>query len=153
MEQSISGLKSAIDKSRIQNNMWLFRGSDKQSLSGMLGVEESKLIPSNAERLNKKFSGVPVKDNGFFSTGIAADAGFNNTINYEILAPKGTKGIYAEPFSAFGGTNSTGTWDGIEKGTFIDSEAEMILQAGTEFEIKSITTIGGKLTVVMEVIR
>ncbi len=152
MEQSINGLKSAIGKSKLKNNMWLFRGSDQQSLAGLLGVDESKLIPSNIDVLNKKFAGVPVKDNGFFSTGIAADAGFGGKINYEILAPKGTRGIYAEPFSAYGETNTAGTWDGTQQSNYVSTEAEMILQAGTEFEIKAIKNVGDKVTVIMEVI-
>lgn len=148
----IKGLKEAINKAGLPKDMWLFRGSDKQSLSGLLGIDESKIVPSNVKALNNKFAGTPVTDYAFFSTGIAADSGFKDKISYEILAPKGTKGIYAEPFSAYGGTNTSGTWDGKQKGTSVKMEAEVILQAGTNFLINEIKEVAGKVTVIMEVI-
>ncbi|MCH1984174.1 hypothetical protein MCG98_16530 [Ruminococcus sp. OA3] len=151
-ESYISGLKSAIDKAALPKDMWLYRGSDKQSLAGLLGIEKDKIMPSKVDTLNRKFSGQPIYDPAFFSTGVAADAGFNDSIAYEILAPKGTKGIYAEPFSAFGDTNSSGTWDGKQKGSSVGSEAEFILQAGTRFIVKEIKNVSGKVTVVLEVL-
>lgn len=150
--QYIQELKEAIDKTALPKDMWLFRGSDKQSLSGLLGIDESKIVPSNVKALNNKFAGTPITDPAFFSTGIAADSGFKDKISYEILAPKGTKGIYAEPFSAYGGTNTSGTWDGKQKGTSVKMEAEVILQSGTNFLINEIKEVAGKVTVIMEVI-
>lgn len=151
-ETYIDGLKSAIDKASLPKDMWLYRGSDKQSLAGLLGIGEDKIMPSKVNTLNRKFSGQPIYDPAFFSTGVAADAGFNDTIAYEILAPKGTKGIYAEPFSAYGNTNGSGTWDGKQKGFGVGTEAEVILQSGTHFIVKEIKDVSGKVTVVLEVL-
>lgn len=151
-EKYIHSLKDAIDKSYIPEDVWLFRGSDKQSLAGLLGIDKSKIIPSKIAALNKKFSGKKVLDPAFFSTGIATDAGFHDIISYEILAPKGTKGIYAEPFSYYGDTNTTGNWDGKQTSKVVGSEAEIILQAKTRFEIVEIKEVSGKVTVVMKVI-
>ncbi|MCB7304847.1 hypothetical protein NE683_15190 [Bariatricus massiliensis] len=152
-EKYIRGLKDAINKSELPKDMWLFRGSDVQSLAGLLGIDKSKIVPSNISAINRKFAGMPITDQAFFSTGVSADSGFRDKISYEILAPKGTKGIYAEPFSAFGNTNTWGEWDGKEKGVSVGTEAEFILQAGTSFVIKEIKEVSGKVTVVMEVIR
>jgi len=149
----IEGLRSAIDKSVMSKDMWFFRGSDKQSLAGLLNIDQEKIIPSKVEALNKKFVGKRIQEPAFFSTGVAADAGFKDTISYEVLAPRGTKGIYAEPFSAYGGTNTSGTWDGIQKSSSIGTEAEFILQAGTCFEIIEIKNVNDKVTVVMQVVR
>lgn len=151
--QYIKGLEKAIEKSEVPKDMWLFRGSDKQSLASLLGVAKEKVIPSKVDILNKKFVGKRIQDPAFFSTGIAADAGFKDTIAYEVLVPKGTKGIYAEPFSAYGETNTSGTWDGKEKGLSVGIEAEFILQAGTSFKIIEIKNVNGKVTVVMQVIK
>ncbi len=148
----IGDLRSGIDKTIIQEDIWLFRGSDQQSLAGLLGIDRGKVIPSNVMALNRKFSGIPISDTAFFSTGVSSDAGFLDIINYEVFAPKGTRGIYAEPFSYYGGTDTTGTWDGKQKSAFVGSEAEMILQAGTSFLIREIKLVAGKVTVVMEVI-
>ncbi len=152
-EQMIKDLQSAINRVEIKEDVWLFRGSDQQSLAGLLGVDKSKIIPSNVTALNKKFSGVPVTDQAFFSTGIAADAGFNSDISYQVLAPNGTKGIYAEPFSHFGGTNIDGTWNGVQKATQVKGEAEVILQAKTTFIVREIKLVSGKVTVVLEVMK
>ena len=151
-ERWISGLKAAINKSVIDRDVWLFRGSDQQSLAGLLGVDKSKIITSNIAALNRKYSGTKILDPGFFSTGVSADAGFRDKIAYEILTPKGTKGIYAEPFSAYGGTNSNSTWNGKQRASHVSSETEMILPAGTSFEILEIKLVSGKVTAVLKVI-
>lgn len=151
--QMIVDLKNAIDKAEIKEDVWLFRGSDQQSLGGLLGIDKSKIIPSNISALNKKFTGKRIEDTAFFSTGVSSDAGFKDKISYEILAPKGTKGIYAEPFSHFGGTNTTGDWDGKQKAAYIKFEAEMILQSGTKFSVKELKLVSEKITVILEVIR
>lgn len=150
--QMIGDLQSAIGKSGLKQDMWLYRGSDQQSLAGMLKVDKGKITLSNVESLNRKFAGSRIQDNAFVSTGVAADAGFSDKVAYEILAPKGTRGIYAEPFSAFGGTNNDGTWNGVSKSSYVSGEAEMIFQAGTQFRLLEIKEVGGKLTAVLEVI-
>lgn len=150
-EAYINGLTSTINKTSLKQDMWLYRGSNQQSLAGLLGIDESKIVPSNVAALNRKFAGKPISDNAFFSTGVAADAGFKDKIAYEILAPKGTKGIYSEPFSHYGGTNQNGTWDGMQKGSHVSTEAEMILQRGTKFKVIEIKNVGGKVTAVLEV--
>ena len=152
-EQMIHDLRSAIEKVEVKDDVWLFRGSDQQSLAGLLGIDKSKIIPSKVSALNKKFAGAPVTDTAFFSTGVAADAGFHDKISYEILAPAGTKGIYAEPFSRFGGTNTNGNWDGRQGGSYVGGEAEVILQAGTPFIVKEIKLVAEKITIVLEVMK
>ncbi len=152
-ERYIRGLQEAIDKSELQHDMWLFRGSDKQSLAGLLGIDKEKIIPSKADALNRKFAGQRLQDPAFFSTGVAADSGFRDAISYEVLAPKGTHGIYAEPFSAYGGTNTLGTWDGRQRSQSVGTEAEFILQAGTRFKIVEIKNVNEKITVVMQILK
>ncbi|MPN18927.1 hypothetical protein SDC9_166292 [bioreactor metagenome] len=158
--QMISDLANALDKTEIQENVWLFRGSDQQSLSGMLGIDKSKIIPSNIKALNKKFSGADIMDSAFFSTGISADAGFKDRVSYEILAPKGTKGLYVEPFSKYGYNETShiesgqygAEWDGQYHPGGVGSEAEVILQRGTCFKIRAINEVAGKVNVILEII-
>ncbi len=158
--EMISDLASALDKAKIKEDVWLFRGSEQQSLAGMLGIDKSKIIPSNIEALNRKYSGTDIMDSAFFSTGISADAGFKNRVSYEILAPKGTKGLYVEPFSKYGynETNHLDSaqygpeWDGQYHPGGVGSEAEVILQRGTCFKIKAINEVAGKVNVILEII-
>lgn len=150
-ELYIHDLMAALDKAELNDDVWLFRGSDQQSLAGLLGIDKGKIVPSNIGALNRKFAGRDIQDTAFMSTGIAADSGFDDKIAYEILAPKGTNGIYAEPFSRYGNTNTVGTWDGTQKASSVGGEAEVILQAGTWYKILEIKEISGKITVVLEV--
>lgn len=148
----IRDLQGAVAKVDLPADTWLFRGSDQQSLAGLLGIDKSKIIPSNIDVLDRKFQGETVRDRAFFSTGVSADAGFSDKIAYEVFAPKGTHGLYAEPFSRYGATNNTGDWDGKETSAAVGSEAEMILPAGTKFKVLKIKVVDGKLTAVLEVL-
>lgn len=147
----IRDLQGAVAKVDLPADTWLFRGSDQQSLAGLLGIDKSKIIPSNVDALNRKFAGNDVNDLAFFSTGVSADAGFNDKVAYEVFAPKGTHGLYAEPFSRYGATNNTGDWDGRETSSVVGTEAEMILPAGTWFKVIEIKLIDGKISVKLEV--
>ena len=150
----IEDLKAAINKAEIKDNVWLYRGSDQKALAHMLGIDQNKVIPSNISVLNRKFSGRIVTDHAFFSTGASSDMCFNDEdIIYEVLAPAGTKGIYAEPFSHLGLTNTDGTWDGKQKSDRVGSEVEVILQAGTEFTVLEIRLVDQKINVVLKIIK
>ncbi|NLL56352.1 MAG: hypothetical protein GX242_03960 [Clostridiales bacterium] len=50
----------------------------------------------------------------------------HKSIIMNIYAPKGTKMIYAEPFSAYG-KGAGRSWDGIKPQSSFGPEAEMIL--------------------------
>ena len=72
------------------------------------------------------------------STGVSNDAGFDG-INLKICLPQGTQAVYAEPFSSYGGTNTNGTWDGKQRGSYVGSEAELIIQRNSKFKVKSVS--------------
>lgn len=145
---------NAIEKaSGLKDDMILYRGSGKSTLAHLLEIDVDELDMMSEAGLNARFVGGEIQDLGFMSTGIAKDAGFTNRdVNYEIYAPKGTKGIYCEPFSMFGGTNTSGTWDGVAKGAYVGGEAEFLLQNGTRFRIWEIKSDGWDYTVRMEII-
>ena len=93
-----------------------------------------------------------VTDYGFFSCGVSKGKGFSSKpIIMNVYAPRGTKMMYAEPFSAFG--NGSGrSWDGIAKQSSFGSESEIILQQGTKFRITKVERSNGKLYVDLEVV-
>lgn len=95
----------------------------------------------------------------FMSTGHTKSWGFVNdgkkataSVVYNIYCPKGTKGIYTEPYSCYGAMGSSGhTWDGVTK-LDVCKEVEVILQRGTKFRVTKAEYKGGKWFIDMEVI-
>ena len=127
----VKNMTAAIRKSRIKENVWVRRGISQRGLEKFLDIDTVNNIN---DVIGKTFV-----EKGFMSTAVASDAGFEG-INLKICLPEGTQAIYAEPFSRYGGTNNNGTWDGKQKGRYVGSEAEMIIQRGSEFRVKSVDT-------------
>ena len=94
---------------------------------------------------------VLLKDAGRMSMGSAKGQGFSGDILLNIYAPAGTKMMYAEPFSAYGGGEDLG-WDGKRKQSAFGREFETIMQQGTQFRITKVEKSGGQLYVDIEVI-
>ena len=70
-----------------------------------------------------------------------------------LFTPKGTKMIYAEPFSCFNGDSCSpySLWNGTEKYTF-GHEFETIIQRGTKFRVTKAYVEYGRLYLDVEVI-
>ena len=164
--KTITNLTNAIEKNALQDDAWFFRGGGSGSLAGLLengglNYDDVKRVidrgtAAEKEQLKKLIVGQPFQEHSFLSTGIARDAGFTfKNVKYEIYAPKGTKGIYAEPQSYYGGT--IGSKEKIyEKGHSwsgsVGGEAEMIFQRGSTYRITDIEFTDGGARVKMEVI-
>lgn len=125
----IDNMTKGLSKCKLDDAVWVRRGISRRGLEKFLEIETSGTV--------NELIGKTVIEKGFMSTGVSSDAGFSG-INIEIYLPKGTQAIYAEPFSQFGGTNSGGNWDGKKQASYIGGEAELIVQRGSEFEIKDI---------------
>lgn len=158
--KAIADLTTAIDNYEFEDPMWLVRGSDVNGLAGLFegsGFDFDDIVKifNSSGDTYKQFEGVVVQNHAFTSTGIASDAGFGGNIKYRIYAPKGTRGIYAEPQSYYG--NTIGSSESIYvKGSHYSSvggEAEVILQRGTEFRITDIKKTGmGRYEIEMEIV-
>ena len=68
-----------------------------------------------------------------------------------IYAPKGTKAIYAEPFSHYGDGQKL-KWDGIAKQHSFGHEDEIIFQQGTKMRITKVEVTGGTIFLDLDVI-
>lgn len=152
VKAKINALTNIIDKCALPQDMQLMRGCDWKGMGKFFGKSIDWLKhASNADL--QSIVGKTVTDHGFMSTGCAEGKGFTHEpIIMHIYAPKGTKGIYVEPFSEYGwGTKSPG-WDGEEKFNFYASEQEVVLQRSTSLMIKSIKRENGELHVEMQVV-
>ncbi|MDR3345188.1 MAG: hypothetical protein LBT21_06335 [Oscillospiraceae bacterium] len=158
----IADLTRAIEKSSgLPRDTVLFRGSDEKGLAGLLGIEASKITLENVEQLNKLFAGKKVSDSAFFSTATSKDvaiafseASAGDTglrILYDVLAPKSSKTIYMEPFSAYGETNKDGTWNGVASSPMF-GQVEVLLQRGRSFKVKGISLQNEFIYVILELL-
>lgn len=113
----------------------------------------ARRIPYMTEaEMRKEFVGKGGRINNFMSSSPTEGHGFFKQIDVQIFTPKGTKGVYAEPISAFGGSNQNGNqlrWDGISQAKSIGYEQEYIIQRGGWYEIVDIQSTGyGRFKVV-----
>lgn len=135
-EVDIHALTALIDKCKAPADIWMNRGIESLAgVSNFIGIDQVTLRKMIASGRVGELVGREVTDAGFVSCGTAKGTGFSGTI-VNIYAPKGTKMIYAEPFSHFNGDScsSYSLWDGTGKYDF-QREFETIIQRGTKFRI------------------
>lgn len=148
---AIKRLQSIIDKSTYDFDIWLNRGIETTSgAASFLQIPESVLRNASQDELEKLLLGKVVKDEAFVSCGSAKGTGFSGYI-FNVYAPKGTKMIYAEPFSAFGSGGGK-TWDGLSTQSYFGHEFETIIQSGTEFRITKVEKTGGNVYFDVEIV-
>lgn len=152
VRKQINAMTDIIEKSTYDFDIWLQRGCDYRGMDNFFGISMSDLQNATESKLKMLLEGEEVTDYGFFSCGVSKGKGFSSKpIIMNVYAPRGTKMMYAEPFSAFG--NGSGrSWDGIAKQSSFGSESEIILQQGTKFRITKVERSNGKLYVDIEVI-
>lgn len=147
--KAIDHLTQMIDKSTYDFDMWLNRGCASDGTASFLGIPQSALNMSQKD-LEATLLGKVCEDTAFMSTGAAKGSGFSGH-TFNIYAPKGTKMLYCEPFSAYG-RGAKQNWDGISKQNSFGYEFEMLIQRGTKFKIIKVEKQGSKLYIDMEVV-
>lgn len=158
--KAIADLTTAIDNMETPSSMYLFRGSDYNGFAGWFegsGFDFDdmlELFKNGSKEDLKALEGMTVQNHAFTSTAIASDSGFSGNVKYKIYAPKGTRGVYAEPQSYYG--NTVGMKEALYKTgqnySNVGGEAEVILQRGTEFRITNIKKTGSTIDVEMEIV-
>jgi hypothetical protein len=158
-KKGVQSLTTAIEQTPFENSMWLVRGSDSSGLAGLLEGDlftydqaKSLINNGNINQMKQTLVGQEFTNHAYTSTGIAKDAGFSGNVKYEIYCPKGTKGIYAEPQSAYGRTARDTMYEAGKYYNSVGGEAEVILQRGTTFRITDVTEEYGTIKVQMEVV-
>lgn len=146
--EKVNNITSYIEKNELPTDMWFTRGDD-----GMK-VIESRIkfaggsMPNNLQDL----VGMEMQEGGFMSTSSRKGKGFNTrSVIMNIYAPKGTKAVYVEPFSAFG-CGDKRSWDGVSRFSTYSSEHETLFQRGTRMRITKVYEEGGKTYIDCEVI-
>lgn len=152
VRKEINAMTDIIEKSTYDFDMWLQRGCGYGGMDNFFEISMYDLQNASQSELERLLLGKTVTDYGFFSCGVSKGKGFSNKpIIMNVYVPRGTKMMYAEPFSAFG--NGSGrSWNGVDKQSSFGNESEIILQQGTSFRITKVEKSGGKLYVDIEVI-
>lgn len=153
-EQHIKDLTSLINRSVSTKDVWVQRGIEStDGIVNFLGMSQREFGNITSQADADKLIGKICTDNAFVSCGSAKGTGFSGYI-LNIYCPKGTKMLYAEPFSYFNGDSCSiySLWDGVGKYD-LNSELETIIQRGTQFRIiKAEYTKYGRLYLNVEVI-
>lgn len=143
----IPHIESIIDRSSYDFDMWLQRGD------GMVALKKFGLTnwsnPTDTEVM--ALLGAEGVEGAFWSAGVAKGKGFSGDIIFNIYAPKGTKAMYCEPFSAYGHGSGKG-WDGIAGQNSYGYESEILIQRGTKFKITKIEKSGGTWYIDVDII-
>lgn len=140
-------MESIINKSYYDKDIWLQRGGGmvelkKFGLSNYASATDAEIMA---------LVGKEGTEGAFTSAGVAKGKGLGGSVITNIYAPRGTKMMYAEPYSSFG--NGSGrSWDGIAKQSTFGSESEIILQRGTTFRVTKVEKSGNKWYIDVEVI-
>lgn len=140
-------MESIINKSYYDKDIWLQRGGGmvelkKYGLSNYASATDTEIMA---------LVGKEGTEGAFTSAGVAKGKGFGGNVITNIYAPRGTKMMYAEPYSSFG--NGSGrSWDGIAKQSTFGSESEIILQRGTTFRVTKVEISGNTWYIDVEVI-
>jgi len=159
--KAITQLTNGIEKSKLKKGMWLVRGSDDEGLAGMMegggmsfSFVKSLLDGSHSiDEVRSALVGQVGRNHAFTSTGVATGTGFGGQISYRIYAPEGTKGIYAEPQSYWGGTATRKIYKKGDRRNGVSNEAEIIIQRGTAYRITGVNSRGrNNYEIVMEVV-
>lgn len=152
VKKKINALTNIIDKCSLPKDMQLIRGCNYSGMDKMLGVSLSWLQNASDSELQSLVGG-KATDYGFMSTGCADGKGFDHKdVIMTIYAPKGTKGMYVEPFSMYGEGAKGTYWDGEEKFHYYGGEQEVVLQRSTTLQVKSVKRANGRLYLEMQVV-
>jgi hypothetical protein len=144
-------MTNLINKSSYDIDIWLQRGIEtSQGAASFLGIPERSLRNWTQTRLEQELSKARVTDQAFVSCGSAKGKGFSGYI-FNIYCPKGTKMMYAEPFSSYG-KGAGLDWNGIAKQPGFGYEDETIILCGTTFRVTKIEKKGGNTYFDLEVV-
>lgn len=150
--QEIQNLTRMIDRSSYNRDIWLRRGvGSPRGAAAFMQLDDKQFREFNDEQLMKHLEGRILDDKAFMSCGSTEKTGFSGALSLKILCPKGTKMLYAEPFSRYGNGDKE-NWDGKKGQRSFGSEHETILQRGTKFRALKVERRGSTIYMEVEVV-
>lgn len=155
-EKHANALTAFIGRNKYTFDKWVQRGGDVREINARFGINLESYRPkdANGHYINGTVDALIGKtgiEHGFLSTGSCKGNGFSGNVIMNIYCPRGTQGIYAEPFSAYGRGGGR-EWDGVAGQSLYGHEFETILQRETEFRITKVEYKNGTWFIDMDVI-
>ena len=152
IKAQMKNIESIIDKAEMPEDMWVQRGCSLSGMDKFFGIDANDFYLSEAELSAKLLDTEPV-EYAFMSCGVAKGKGLNTSggVVLNIYCPKGTKGMYLEPISAFG-KGAGRNWDGVAKQNNFGHEAEILLQHGTKMRVTKVEKNAGTWYIDVDVI-
>lgn len=148
----------AIDKCEAPQDVWLQRGISYHTLGKLFGISDDDFDDVKSKGAKAIYDLMTTsadygQDKAFMSCGSSKGHGFaHKEVILNIFCPKGTKMIYAEPFSDYGYSHEYDKWDGESGQSYFSGEDETILQRGTMLVPRKVSMKGGQIFVDMDVI-
>lgn len=153
----VNAMTDFLDTTATPADMWFQRGDNDMSavfgrlnfagndlsdeLQALVSAGRSGRVSDETIDKLQELVGLTMEEGGFMSMGSAKHKGFDETwdkhVIINIFAPKGTKAMYAENFSAFGNGSGSG-WNGKSRTSSFSKEFETIAQRGTRMRITKI---------------
>lgn len=157
IKEEIDIMTKAINKCELEQDTVLYRGIGQKGLKTLFGNVLNELgLDDFSDMYIKDLKSVLVgrvgTDNAFGSCGSSEKTGFTEKdYQLRIIAPKGTKAMYVEPFSAYGDGDGR-QWDGKKKQESVGEENETIMQRGTTYKVIDVHGMDGIKTITLEAI-
>lgn len=155
VKKLIDDLTDIIDQSTYDFDYWVQRGCRYNGMDKFFNIDPDDFYKLSESEMRAKLLGTTPTEYAFMSTGVAKGKGLNvggQGITLNIYAPKGTKMLYCEPFSAFGHGASSESWNGISTQSSFGYEAEILLQRNTQFRVTKVEKSGDRWFIDMEII-
>lgn len=148
--KAIEHLTKLINSSSYDRDIWLQRGVSTDETAKFLNLTQQQLLRASESKLKELLIGKELTEQAFTSCGSCKGTGFSGVI-FNIYCPKGTKMLYAEPFSHYGYGDKK-KWDGKTGQSMYGHELETIIQRGTRFRIKKIEKSSKGIFIDMDII-
>ena len=158
IRDQISRMTDTIAKCVFKHDTFIPRMMSVQATNDLFGLDRGLIENATNEEL-QALVGRTGTDKGFMSCGstMGKGAGWIDAVTFKIFCPKGTVGMYVEPFSKTGdgaGYNWDGRLDGKSKQSVFSHTQETILQRGTTLRITGIKKDkSGRVMIEAEVVK
>lgn len=152
-EDKVNAMTSYIDRASLEVDMWFQRGVGSINVieSMLKFAGDNSLTATYIARNPQSIVGKVIQQGSFMSAGSQKGKGFGGSVILNIYAPKGTKVVYVEPFSAYG-RGAGRSWDGLQEFHSFSREHESIFQRGTKMRVTKVEYRNGTYYIDVDVI-
>lgn len=133
-------LTSILEKApALRDDMWMQSGKSEAAFNAIFGINIRRADLSSLvgrEGTSELFMSCHTARDGAFTK--RASTGDANNVVLSIFMPKGTKGVYMEPFASWGDSRRGDEgykWDGKKRKDAPSDQVEFLLQRGAKFRI------------------